>query len=142
MVDTPIVVTLHSYVTDIASLVDSTNASLARWSPPITRASICRLGLHSPLPSAHAGACNDDGGTQVLSEVIHYSDKVGVAVDGYEFVEGQPAAAGFGVFASLLVPIRFQASIGLGETSRQGASRGRSAAWASLSALACRRRLR
>lgn len=69
---------------------------------------------------AHAVACNDDGRARGLGEVVHHGDMVGVAVDGDQVVEGQRVTAGFDAFAGLLVPIRLQAAVGLGEASRQG----------------------
>lgn len=69
---------------------------------------------------AHSVARNDDGRTGGLVEVVHHRDVVDVAVDGDQVVEGLRVAAGFDAFAGLVVTIKLQAAIRLGETSRQG----------------------
>lgn len=69
--------------------------------------------------AAHAATGNDDGWACSLSKVVDDALVVAVAVDGDQLFEGQRAAPGLDAFAGLLVPIRLEVSIGLGEAARE-----------------------
>src|SRR5690606_36725678 len=68
---------------------------------------------------AHATTGNHDRGACGLSQVVHYSLVVAVAVYCNELFKGQRAAPGLDSVAGFLVPEGFQLTVGCGEAAGQ-----------------------